>query len=136
MTHTPQQIQHTLSQLQAHIHPTGAQLIAVSKHQPLPALHAAYQAGQRHFGESRLQELQQKHPHMPPDTRWHFIGHLQTNKVKALLPLIHLIHTIDSPRLMQARLSLLNINPTVSTSFKPSYFPYYFIIGEKLKKSL
>lgn len=77
-----------------------AQLVAVSKFHPVEALRQAYEAGQRMFGESRVQELLSKVPHMPTDVQWHFIGHLQTNKVKALLPHVSLIESIDSERLL------------------------------------
>lgn len=77
-----------------------AQLVAVSKFHPVEALRQAYEAGQRMFGESRVQELLSKVPHMPEDVQWHFIGHLQTNKVKALLPHVSLIESIDSERLL------------------------------------
>lgn len=61
----------------------------------------AYDAGQRIFGESHVQELQEKVPTLPADIEWHFIGHLQTNKVKYIAPYVHLIHAVDSFRLMQ-----------------------------------
>lgn len=84
---------------------TEARLVAVSKFHPLEALMQAYDAGQRLFGENRVQELQRKVPGMPADVQWHFIGHLQTNKVKALLgltPGVALIESIDSEHLLQA----------------------------------
>ena len=79
----------------------GVTLVAVSKFHPLEALREAYDAGQRDFGESRVQELAAKAAAMPADVRWHFIGHLQTNKVRQLLPCVGLIHSIDSLRLLQ-----------------------------------
>ena len=81
--------------------PEGVKLVAVSKFHPVEALRAAYDAGQRIFGESRVQEIQQKHRDMPEDVEWHFIGHLQTNKVRALVPYVSLIHSIDSLRLLE-----------------------------------
>lgn len=81
--------------------PETTQLVAVSKFHPLPLLLEAYDAGQRIFGESRVQELQEKQPEMPADTIWHFIGHLQVNKVKYLAPYISLIHAVDSLRLLR-----------------------------------
>lgn len=81
--------------------PDGVKLVAVSKFHPVEALRAAYDAGQRIFGESRVQEIQQKHRDMPEDVEWHFIGHLQTNKVRALVPYVSLIHSIDSLRLLE-----------------------------------
>lgn len=80
---------------------TGAKLVAVSKFHPIADLQAAYNAGQRLFGESRVQEMLEKVPHMPADVQWHFIGHLQTNKVKALLPHAALIESVDSVRLLE-----------------------------------
>ena len=79
----------------------GVTLVAVSKFHPLEALREAYDAGQRDFGESRVQELAAKSAAMPADVRWHFIGHLQTNKVRALVPYVSLIHSIDSLRLLE-----------------------------------
>lgn len=80
---------------------TGASLVAVSKFHPVEAIREAYEAGQRIFGESRVQELLEKVPALPSDIRWHFIGHLQTNKVRALLPHVSLIESIDSVRLLE-----------------------------------
>jgi hypothetical protein len=76
--------------------PEGVCIVAVSKMQPVSALLEAYHAGQREFGENKAQELAAKHLQLPPDAVWHFIGHLQTNKVKYLAPFIGLIHSIDS----------------------------------------
>ena len=75
-------------------------LIDVSKFHPVESLMEAYQAGQRCFGESRVQELQAKHEQLPTDVEWHFIGHLQTNKVKYIVPYVSMIHSVDSPRLL------------------------------------
>ena len=79
-------IAENLSKIRSTI-PDGVELVAVSKFHPVEALCEAYEAGQRLFGESRVQELQAKAPLMPSDTVWHFIGHLQTNKVRHLLRL-------------------------------------------------
>lgn len=79
---------------------THADLVAVSKFHPMEAVMQAYNAGQRLFGESRVQEMLEKAPLAPFDLKWHFIGHLQTNKVKALLPHVDLIESIDSVRLL------------------------------------
>ncbi len=81
--------------------PEGVSLCAVSKYHPVESLQEAYDAGQRIFGESHVQELQQKQAALPKDIQWHFIGHLQTNKVKYIAPYINLIHSVDSPRLLQ-----------------------------------
>ncbi|SEG17248.1 YggS family pyridoxal phosphate-dependent enzyme [Algoriphagus boritolerans] len=76
-------------------------LIAVSKTKPLSDLKAAYEAGIRDFGENKVQEILAKQPEMPADTRWHMIGHLQSNKVKHIAPFVQLIHGVDSFKLLQ-----------------------------------
>ena len=81
--------------------PKGVTLIAVSKYHPVEAIETAYSAGQRDFGESKAQDLTVKHLALPSDIRWHFIGHLQSNKIKYIAPFIHLIHSIDSLRLLK-----------------------------------
>ena len=81
--------------------PEGVELVAVSKFHPLESLREAYDAGQRAFGESRANELCAKAVAMPEDVRWHFIGHLQTNKVRQIMPHVSLIHSIDSERLLR-----------------------------------
>jgi PLP dependent protein len=75
-------------------------LIAVSKTKPNELLEEAYQAGQLHFGENKVQELITKYETLPKDIKWHMIGHLQRNKVKQIVPFVHLIHSIDSERLL------------------------------------
>lgn len=81
--------------------PEGVTLVAVSKFHPAEAIQEAYNAGQRNFGESRVQELAAKVPQLPGDINWHFIGHLQTNKVKQLLQLRPaLIESVDTERLL------------------------------------
>ncbi|NVJ87680.1 MAG: YggS family pyridoxal phosphate-dependent enzyme [Algoriphagus sp.] len=77
------------------------QLIAVSKTKPVSLLKEAYDAGIRDFGENKVQEIQDKHPQMPEDVRWHMIGHLQRNKVKYIAPFVHLIHGVDSFKLLK-----------------------------------
>ncbi|GAB3221421.1 YggS family pyridoxal phosphate-dependent enzyme [Algoriphagus aestuariicola] len=79
----------------------ACQLIAVSKTKPLVDLQAAYAAGIRDFGENKVQEIQAKQPDMPTDTRWHMIGHLQSNKVKYIAHFVHLIHGVDSFKLLR-----------------------------------
>ena len=79
----------------------GVQLVAVSKFHPVSLLAEAYREGQRIFGESRVQELQQKYEALPKDIEWHFIGHLQMNKVKYIAPYIALIHAVDSLKLLK-----------------------------------
>ena len=81
--------------------PEGIRLLAVSKFHPVEALREAYDAGQRAFGESRPQELKLKAEVMPRDIEWHMIGHLQTNKVKYIVPFVTLIESLDSERLAQ-----------------------------------
>ena len=81
--------------------PCGVTLIAVSKYHPAEAIMQAYEAGQREFGESKAQDLVKKHECLPDDIRWHFIGHLQSNKIKYIAPFIYLIHSIDSYKLLQ-----------------------------------
>ena len=81
--------------------PEGVRLLAVSKFHPVEALREAYDAGQRAFGESRPQELKLKAEVMPHDVEWHMIGHLQTNKVKYIVPFVTLIESLDSERLAQ-----------------------------------
>lgn len=81
--------------------PKGVGLVAVSKFHPVELLREAYDAGQRVFGESRAQELLQKVGQMPDDVKWHFIGHLQTNKVRAIVPYVAMIHSIDSEKLLR-----------------------------------
>ena len=81
--------------------PIGVKLIAVSKFHPVEALMEAYGAGQRLFGENKVQEMTAKHEVMPKDIEWHFIGHLQTNKVKYIAPFVAMIHSIDSLHLLQ-----------------------------------
>ncbi len=80
--------------------PDGVELVAVSKFHPVEALKAAYDAGQRRFGESRVQELLKKQPELPGDIEWHFIGHLQTNKVKSITGKTALIESVDSEHLL------------------------------------
>lgn len=81
--------------------PDGVRLVAISKFHPNEYIEAAYQAGQRIFGESHEQELQRKAESLPKDIQWHFIGHLQTNKVKFIAPYISMIEAVDSPKLMR-----------------------------------
>ena len=81
--------------------PKNCQLIAVSKTQPTGKIMEAYSAGQRHFGENKVQELTRKYEELPQDIHWHMIGHLQTNKVKFIVPFVYLIHGVDSLKLLQ-----------------------------------
>ena len=80
--------------------PRGVRLLAVSKFHPAEVLREAYDAGQRLFGESRVQELAAKRELLPADVEWHFIGHLQTNKVRLIAPFVSLVHGVDSLHLL------------------------------------
>jgi pyridoxal phosphate enzyme (YggS family) len=88
-----------ISEIRASLPPT-TQLVAVSKYYPTEAVAEAYAAGQRIFGESRAQELREKSEALPKDIEWHFIGHLQPNKVKYIAPFISMIHAVDTPKLL------------------------------------
>ena len=79
----------------------GVTLVCVSKFHPAEAIMEAYDCGERDFGESRVQELLPKYEALPKEIRWHFIGHLQTNKVKQIVPFVHMIHSVDSLRLLE-----------------------------------
>ncbi|MEG1564140.1 MAG: YggS family pyridoxal phosphate-dependent enzyme [Bacteroides sp.] len=80
--------------------PEGVRLVAVSKFHPNEAIEEAYRAGQRIFGESKVQEMTAKQESLPKDIEWHFIGHLQTNKIKYMAPFVSMIHGIDSYKLL------------------------------------
>ena len=80
--------------------PEGVRLVAVSKFHPNEAIEEAYQAGQRIFGENKVQEMTAKYEALPKDIEWHFIGHLQSNKIKYIVPYVALIHGIDSYKLL------------------------------------
>ena len=81
--------------------PSHVTLVCVSKFHSVEAIQEAYDCGERDFGESRVQELVAKHEALPKDIRWHFIGHLQTNKVKQIVPFVHLIQSVDSWHLLE-----------------------------------
>lgn len=80
--------------------PGNVRLVCVSKFHPVEALQEAYNAGQRVFGESKVQEMDEKHEALPKDIEWHFIGHLQSNKIKYIVPYVTLIHGVDSEKLL------------------------------------
>lgn len=88
-------------QYQNEVNAFGATLVAVSKTKPNPDLMEAYQAGCRVFGENKVQEMAAKYEELPKDIQWHLIGHLQTNKVKYIAPFVHLIHAVDSFKLLE-----------------------------------
>lgn len=89
-----------IATIRQHI-PEGVTMICVSKFHPSEAIMEAYAYGERDFGESRVQELLPKYEALPKDIRWHFIGHLQTNKVRQIVPFVHMIHSVDSVRLLE-----------------------------------
>lgn len=92
-------VKENITAIKATIH-YGVKLVAVSKYHPKEYIEEAYAMGHRIFGESREQELKQKHTELPEDIVWHFIGHLQTNKVKYLAPYVSMIETVDSEKLL------------------------------------
>ncbi len=96
MTTIQQQLEGIRKQIPDHV-----TLVAVSKTKPESAILEAYEVGQRVFGENKVQELVQKHEALPKDIEWHLIGHLQTNKVKYIAPFVHMIHAVDSLKLLQ-----------------------------------
>jgi len=90
-----------LADLNGKLDKAGARLVAVSKTHPPSAVRELYQAGQRIFGENRVQELLEKQPVLPSDIQWHLIGHLQRNKVRFVAPFVAMIHSVDSERLLE-----------------------------------
>ena len=94
-------IQENLNNVRATV-PSNVTLIAVSKTKPISDLQEAYDAGQRIFGENKALEMRDKYQELPKDIQWHFIGHLQTNKIKYIAPFVTLIHAIDSLSLLEA----------------------------------
>ena len=95
MTERMNTIRQNINAIVGHL-PQQVRLVAVSKYHSIEKIREAYDAGQRLFGESRANELKEKAMLMPVDTEWHFIGHLQTNKVKTVVPLVTMIHSVDS----------------------------------------
>ena len=93
-------ISDNLTQLRGQL-PPEVLLVAVSKTKPLEDLQTAYDAGQRDFGENRVQEMAEKHAALPKDIRWHMIGHVQTNKIKEFAPWIHLVHGVDRIKVLE-----------------------------------
>ena len=93
-------IRENLTSIQAGL-PEQVTLVAVSKTKPVSDLMEAYEAGQRIFGENKIQEMTDKWEQMPKDIQWHMIGHVQTNKVKYMAPYVSLIHGVDSFKLLQ-----------------------------------
>jgi len=95
------ELKSSLQKINDELSATNCRLVAVSKTKPNSAIMEAYEAGQRVFGENKVQELVDKYESLPKDIEWHYIGHLQTNKVKYLAPFISLIHAIDSLKLLK-----------------------------------
>jgi len=93
-------IQHNIQEIRKHI-PPHVRLVCVSKFHPNEAVMEAYDCGERVFGESKVQELCGKYDTLPKDISWHFIGHLQTNKIKLIVPFVELIHGVDSYNLLE-----------------------------------
>lgn len=93
-------ITENLKNIHRHL-PAQVRLVCVSKFHPCEAIEEAYRAGERDFGESRAQELMQKAPQLPDDIRWHFIGPLQSNKVKYVVPIAYMIHSVENERLLR-----------------------------------
>ncbi|NQT77835.1 MAG: YggS family pyridoxal phosphate-dependent enzyme [Bacteroidetes bacterium] len=93
-------IQDNIRHIRASI-PDHVRLVAVSKTKPVSDIMKAYDAGQRVFGENKAQEMIGKHPELPGDIAWHFIGHLQSNKVKFMVPFVHMIESVDSFKLLK-----------------------------------
>lgn len=93
--------QEVFHELRAELESSSTQLVAVSKIKPASDIKALYDLGQRDFGENYVQELLEKVPLLPQDIRWHFIGHLQSNKVKYIAPFVFMIHGVDSFKLLQ-----------------------------------
>lgn len=94
-------IRNNLEKVSRELNSSGCKLIAVSKTHPPEVVKEAYDAGQKDFGENKVQELLSKKEYLPEDIKWHLIGHLQSNKVKYIAPFIHLIHSIDSLKLLK-----------------------------------
>jgi pyridoxal phosphate enzyme (YggS family) len=118
-------------QLQQYLSEKGVTLVAVSKTKPVSDIQELYALGQRDFGENYVQELVDKQPLLPSDIRWHFIGHLQRNKVKYIIRFVHLIHSVDSLRL------LLEIEKQAAKIGRPvSVLLQIYIAGEETKFGL
>lgn len=115
--------------------PPQVDLVAVSKFHPVEAIREAYDVGQRIFGESRQQEIEMKHLQLPSDIEWHFIGHLQTNKVKSILPYVHTIESVDSLKLLreievQARTLSVRVNCLLEIHIAAEPQKYGFTMDE------
>jgi pyridoxal phosphate enzyme (YggS family) len=116
-----------LKQIQSNI-PEHVTLVAVSKTKPIESIQELYDAGQRVFGENRVQELVEKHEELPKDIKWHLIGHLQRNKVKYITPFVEMIHSTDSERLLDE----INLQAK-KTNRKINVLLQFFIAQEETK---
>jgi hypothetical protein len=116
-----------LKQIQSNI-PEHVTLVAVSKTKPIESIQELYDAGQRVFGENRVQELVEKHEELPKDIKWHLIGHLQRNKVKYIAPFVEMIHSTDSERLLDE----INLQAK-KTNRKINVLLQFFIAQEETK---
>tara|TARA_B100000886_G_C20374532_1_gene471131 strand:+ start:369 stop:1016 length:648 start_codon:yes stop_codon:yes gene_type:complete len=110
-------------------------LVAVSKTKPVEDIKTAYDFGQRNFGENKVQELIKKSEELPKDINWHMIGHLQRNKVKYIVPFIHLIHSVDSLRLLkeinkQAKKQLKKVNVLIQVDISNDDSKFGFSLFE------
>lgn len=94
-------IKNNIHQIQTQLNEYNCKLIAVTKTHPVPVINEAYDAGHRAFGENKVQELIDKQPELPEDIEWHLIGHLQRNKVKYIASFVHMIHSVDSVKLLK-----------------------------------
>lgn len=97
----PKILEIMIEKIREQLKPYNARLVAVSKTKPIEQLLEIYDTGQRIFGENYVQEIVEKQPVLPSDIEWHFIGHLQSNKVKYIAPFVHTIHAVDSLKLLQ-----------------------------------
>jgi pyridoxal phosphate enzyme (YggS family) len=122
--------------------PDTVKLIVVSKFKPVESIAEAYQVGQRLFGENKTQEMSQKQQLLPPNIQWHFIGHLQTNKIKQILPFVTLIHSVDSMnllaeinRLAQKQEKTIDCLLQFHIATEESKFGFSFVEAEKMLAS-
>ena len=123
-------IQGQIKKIQAGL-PANVRLVAVSKFHPIEALKDAYDAGQRIFGESKVQEMTSKYEALPKDIEWHFIGHLQTNKIKYMAPYVALIHGVDSFKLLKEINKQANLETHLDHRLAMSYFVLSLINATK-----
>ena len=111
-------IQHNIAELKSSL-PPEVSLVAVSKTKPVSDLLEAYQAGQRIFGENKIQEMVSKWEQLPKDIQWHMIGHVQTNKVKYMAPFVHTIHAVDRIKLLKEIQKQAEKNSTFFIALSP-----------------